>query len=308
MTIDEVNEKFPTTKYKSWRAQREVLGLSTAGGVSRPASRGGGDADPSILSKEMSRQQEGAAERKSTDGSTQSAASPQNQSAAVTEDVLSRDTGEKVAANAKTAESRDTEKGSTTIAAKRLSEVSEAAQVEKHDDEEDDEHPQSPVPDELLNSVGDSCAICLDSIEDNDDVRGLSCGHAFHSGCLDPWLTTRRACCPLCKADYYTPKIRPDGDPSRTTQQPHQRPIDHPPAVLLSNIPFHRRIFIAAPYATRMAMPHSRSNSTVAASQSLQSTEQGDSRPSFFSRVLRRGNQNNTASAMEQGRVSNNTA
>jgi hypothetical protein len=40
-------------------------------------------------------------------------------------------------------------------------------------------------------------------------VRGLACGHAFHAVCLDPWLTTRRACCPLCKADYYTPKPRP---------------------------------------------------------------------------------------------------
>jgi hypothetical protein len=39
-------------------------------------------------------------------------------------------------------------------------------------------------------------------------VRGLTCGHAFHAACIDPWLTTRRACCPLCKADYYTPKPR----------------------------------------------------------------------------------------------------
>jgi hypothetical protein len=37
----------------------------------------------------------------------------------------------------------------------------------------------------------------------------LTCGHAFHAVCLDPWLTSRRACCPLCKADYYTPKPRP---------------------------------------------------------------------------------------------------
>jgi len=30
--------------------------------------------------------------------------------------------------------------------------------------------------------------------------------------CLDPWLTGRRACCPLCKADYYVPKPRSEGE------------------------------------------------------------------------------------------------
>lgn len=40
--------------------------------------------------------------------------------------------------------------------------------------------------------------------------------------CLDPWLTNRRACCPLCKADYYTPKPRPpaaEGDPNHPTSR-----------------------------------------------------------------------------------------
>jgi hypothetical protein len=48
-----------------------------------------------------------------------------------------------------------------------------------------------------------SCAICLEVIEDDDEVRGLICGHVFHADCLDPWLIRRRACCPMCKRDYY---------------------------------------------------------------------------------------------------------
>jgi len=49
-------------------------------------------------------------------------------------------------------------------------------------------------------------------LEEDDDIRGLTCGHAFHAGCLDPWLTSRRACCPLCKADYYVQKPRPEAE------------------------------------------------------------------------------------------------
>lgn len=61
------------------------------------------------------------------------------------------------------------------------------------------------------------CAICLDSLENEDSVRGLICGHVFHQVCLDPWLTTRRACCPICKRDLYievqnTSNNQTDGD------------------------------------------------------------------------------------------------
>lgn len=48
-----------------------------------------------------------------------------------------------------------------------------------------------------------SCAICLELFDDDDEVRGLICGHVFHAECLDPWLTKRRACCPMCKRDYF---------------------------------------------------------------------------------------------------------
>lgn len=48
-----------------------------------------------------------------------------------------------------------------------------------------------------------SCTICLETFEDDDVVRGLICGHVFHSECVDPWFTRRRACCPICKRDYY---------------------------------------------------------------------------------------------------------
>ncbi|RCK58217.1 hypothetical protein Cantr_06837 [Candida viswanathii] len=62
-----------------------------------------------------------------------------------------------------------------------------------------------------------SCAICLEVIEDDDIVRGLICGHVFHAECLDPWLTKRRACCPMCKRDYLFK--RDYHDPNRTNEE-----------------------------------------------------------------------------------------
>ncbi|OAL47197.1 hypothetical protein IQ07DRAFT_613824 [Pyrenochaeta sp. DS3sAY3a] len=42
------------------------------------------------------------------------------------------------------------------------------------------------------------CAICLDDFEDDAQVRGLRCSHAFHSHCLDEWFTRYNEYCPLC--------------------------------------------------------------------------------------------------------------
>ncbi|CCE81798.1 Piso0_002470 [Millerozyma farinosa CBS 7064] len=65
------------------------------------------------------------------------------------------------------------------------------------------ENPDTQASNEDLHFTSGSCAICLEVIEDDDIVRGLICGHVFHANCLDPWLTKRRACCPMCKRDYF---------------------------------------------------------------------------------------------------------
>ena len=64
---------------------------------------------------------------------------------------------------------------------------------------------------DLLTDPGDVCAICITTIEREHHIRGLACGHAFHITCIDPWLTSRRACCPLFETDYYAPKPFPRG-------------------------------------------------------------------------------------------------
>ncbi|OGM43515.1 RING finger protein [Aspergillus bombycis] len=56
--------------------------------------------------------------------------------------------------------------------------------------------------DDAVSESGCLCAICMDSIEGETYIRPLTCGHIFHSSCVDPWLTRRRASCPLCNKSF----------------------------------------------------------------------------------------------------------
>jgi hypothetical protein len=41
----------------------------------------------------------------------------------------------------------------------------------------------------------------LDGFEDGQRVRRLDCGHMYHAGCIDPWLTQSSNSCPICKRE-----------------------------------------------------------------------------------------------------------
>ncbi|KAK9414946.1 hypothetical protein SUNI508_10716 [Seiridium unicorne] len=193
MTMDEVNDKFPMMKYKTWVADRAKEGLPTTGGVSAPPSRAN-----SVRSVEGIVPEVPAKERESSE--------------VITAAGDKSNTGNVDGATNNTADN-DIPLTQTQTAGSIMTKDPDRGHAS--DDEDDDDHINAAVPPELLATSGDTCAICIDTLEDDDDVRGLTCGHAFHAVCLDPWLTNRRACCPLCKADYYTPKPRPppaDGD------------------------------------------------------------------------------------------------
>lgn len=216
MTIEEVNEKFPMMKYKSWVSERAREGLPTEGGVSVPPSRANSirDADGIIpdLAKVTSKLDERPVSGASDTPVTTTAPTVPDGGVVGTEPQTegAKDNKDKPKYNDVTADPDTTD---AAAAAAPPAERRQSLQRTRSEEEEDeDEQINAALPPELLHAPGDTCAICIDTLEDDDDVRGLTCGHAFHAVCVDPWLTSRRACCPLCKADYYTPKPRPEAD------------------------------------------------------------------------------------------------
>ncbi|TVY31482.1 E3 ubiquitin-protein ligase [Lachnellula subtilissima] len=227
MTMDEVNERFPLTKYKSWVASRAREGLPTSGGVTvtAPPSRavsvreteGVIPSSPVDTKHSVNTRPPTATSEREIEEVT---ASPEIH----TDDKkksIDLSTVEKESAITPVVEEQNNleEVPTTTSTVDKLQTT--ATELEEEDD--DDDHILTAVPPELLTNPGDSCAICIDTLEEDDDIRGLTCGHAFHAGCLDPWLTSRRACCPLCKADYYTPKPRPEGEAVDTERSGRRR-------------------------------------------------------------------------------------
>lgn len=201
MTIDEVNEKFPMKKYKSWVASRAHEGLPTQGGISQPPSRAGSirDADGIIP---LNKERESIDDTRTTGG-----ASLARSTTHATHDEPTSEHAEKTETTTTAANNEPQSSEGAAASAATPARIDSPASDSDHDEDDDQIH--DALPPEALESSGDTCAICIDTLEDDDDVRGLTCGHAFHAVCLDPWLTSRRACCPLCKADYYTPKPRP---------------------------------------------------------------------------------------------------
>ncbi|KAK6612279.1 hypothetical protein H4I96_01492 [Botrytis cinerea] len=165
MTMDEVNERFPLTKYKTWwgvtappsraASVAEVEGVEPSSPVgtkhsinTRPATATS-NRDEATPSSPAHTLRGGYGDRKSMDAviaeKTPATTEERKEELHHLEEVPTR---------------------ASTIDNKNIATVEDA----EEDDDEDD-HIHTAVPPELLNNPGDSCAICIDSLEEDDDVR-----------------------------------------------------------------------------------------------------------------------------------------
>ncbi|KAK3648086.1 hypothetical protein LTR56_002564 [Elasticomyces elasticus] len=243
MSMEEVNDRFPLTKYKTWCASREAEGLPRAGGVTAPPSRAGSlkDEEGTIGTKDGRTSADTA--RPTT---ALSMARHDHEHGAVAGAERSASPGP--AEHTLSPDSTPEKSAQPPLETDAFRNNSVLTDVEEEIDEDDPI--RTAAPPEMLSAPGDACAICLDTLEDADDVRGLTCGHAFHAACVDPWLTSRRACCPLCKADYYVPKPRGDGDETPTGRRSRLSLPVNPQTAWMggrAGAAFRPHIFLAGP-------------------------------------------------------------
>ncbi|PTB75318.1 hypothetical protein M440DRAFT_1439860 [Trichoderma longibrachiatum ATCC 18648] len=81
------------------------------------------------------------------------------------------------------------------------------------------ESSSAPVKQETTYVV---CAICLETLRDDDPIRLLPCDHIFHSACLAKWFLKKHETCPLCKASFMRSPEKPKS-PVQIPERAHNR-------------------------------------------------------------------------------------
>jgi len=67
-------------------------------------------------------------------------------------------------------------------------------------------------------------------------------------------LTSRRACCPLCKADYYTPKPRPEADAAEAERRRNRANMPQAPPSAWTGIRGNPRLMLPGRFGGSPAM------------------------------------------------------
>ena len=52
---------------------------------------------------------------------------------------------------------------------------------------------------ENIKSINKECFICLESFQEDNEIKLIPCNHCFHTECIKPWLMQQSCKCPNCR-------------------------------------------------------------------------------------------------------------
>ncbi|GAK67386.1 uncharacterized protein PAN0_018d5613 [Moesziomyces antarcticus] len=74
----------------------------------------------------------------------------------------------------------------------------------------------------ITENMAERCLVCLEDWKQDDECRVLACRHAFHTTCVDRWMTTSSNTCPMCRRQGVTKDGRRAGDETADSQRAAQ--------------------------------------------------------------------------------------
>ncbi|EST07319.2 Zinc finger, RING-type [Kalmanozyma brasiliensis GHG001] len=74
----------------------------------------------------------------------------------------------------------------------------------------------------ITENMLERCLVCLEEWGDDDTCRLLACRHAFHTGCVDRWMTSSSNTCPMCRRQGVSKDGRQAGAETADSQRAAQ--------------------------------------------------------------------------------------
>ena len=89
---------------------------------------------------------------------------------------------------------------------------------------EEEQKRENPTPQELIDALPyirncpsqKACPICQESTTAGEVMLQLPCEHAFHQGCIVPWLK-QQCTCPICRAEITAATVKAASAAKETT-------------------------------------------------------------------------------------------
>ena len=75
---------------------------------------------------------------------------------------------------------------------------------------------------DITENMAERCLVCLEDWKDDDGCRIMACKHAFHTLCVDKWMSKSSNTCPMCRRQGVAKDGRHAGQETADSQRAAQ--------------------------------------------------------------------------------------